>query len=278
MIQKNILLPGKHGRPVMADIYKTAEAPAPVVLFVHGFKGFKDWGHWHLIAQTFADEGFAFVAINLSHNGVTPEDPLNFADLEAFGHNNYTIELDDIRTALDYIETRTDLFDASRIAFIGHSRSGATGIVTAAEDARIKALVTWASISRTGYIFSDSFVQEITQNGVVYSVNARTGDKMPLYRQFYDDWHQQQERLHLATRIASLNIPILIVHGDTDPAVPVSAAHDLQAAAPAEHTHQHIIAGADHVFQGKHPWTGSRLPAESTELCAVSIAFLKNYL
>ncbi|QQR97120.1 MAG: hypothetical protein IPK18_09490 [Sphingobacteriales bacterium] len=33
--------------------FKEAPQKLPVVLFVHGFKGFKDWGHFNLIAQEF---------------------------------------------------------------------------------------------------------------------------------------------------------------------------------------------------------------------------------
>ncbi|WP_435524823.1 hypothetical protein [Chryseobacterium indoltheticum] len=36
------------------------------------------------------------VKFNFSHNGTTVEDPENFADLEAFGNNNYSKELSDL--------------------------------------------------------------------------------------------------------------------------------------------------------------------------------------
>ncbi|MDH5398779.1 MAG: dienelactone hydrolase, partial [Cyclobacteriaceae bacterium] len=55
----------------------------PLVLFVHGFKGFKDWGFWDIVANMFAEAGFIFIKINLSHNGTTKDHPLDFADLEA---------------------------------------------------------------------------------------------------------------------------------------------------------------------------------------------------
>jgi uncharacterized protein len=42
----------------------------PVILFVHGFKGFKDWGAFPDACEEFARVGFAVVAFNLSLNGV----------------------------------------------------------------------------------------------------------------------------------------------------------------------------------------------------------------
>ena len=61
-IEKNILIEGKHGKPVVADLfYIDDNTPKPVVIFSHGFKGFKDWGPYNLIAGKFAREHFAFV-------------------------------------------------------------------------------------------------------------------------------------------------------------------------------------------------------------------------
>ncbi len=34
-----------------------------LVVFAHGYKGFKDWGAWHLVAQAFAEAGFDFLKL-----------------------------------------------------------------------------------------------------------------------------------------------------------------------------------------------------------------------
>jgi len=39
-------------------------------VYVHGFKGFKDWGFVPYIGETFASKGFAFLTFNFSHNGI----------------------------------------------------------------------------------------------------------------------------------------------------------------------------------------------------------------
>ena len=48
------------------------------------------------LQKTFAASGIAVLKFNFSHNGGTVEQPIDFPDLEAFGHNNYTKELDDL--------------------------------------------------------------------------------------------------------------------------------------------------------------------------------------
>ena len=43
---ENIIVDGKHGKPILLDVYwEATDKPKNIVLFAHGFKGFKDWGH-----------------------------------------------------------------------------------------------------------------------------------------------------------------------------------------------------------------------------------------
>ena len=56
----------------------------PVVVFCHGFKGFKDWGPFPEWGRFLARSGFVAVHFNFSRNGVTPEAPTEFTDLDAF--------------------------------------------------------------------------------------------------------------------------------------------------------------------------------------------------
>ncbi len=91
------LINGSKGKPLSLDISYTKNGYLkPIVIFCHGFKGFKDWGHFNLLADAFAENDFVFVKFNFSYNGTTIEHPVDFADLEAFGENNFSIELDDI--------------------------------------------------------------------------------------------------------------------------------------------------------------------------------------
>ncbi|MEQ6122074.1 hypothetical protein [Reichenbachiella sp. MALMAid0571] len=87
--KESFILASKHGnKSFLSDVrYEKNGIKKAVVLFIHGFKGFKDWGYFNLMADHFSDTNFVFVKMNLSHNGTTPESPLDFADLEAFGNN-----------------------------------------------------------------------------------------------------------------------------------------------------------------------------------------------
>src|ERR1700690_2221662 len=101
---KNIVLSGADKKPVALDIFfENDEKQRPVVIYAHGFNGFKDWGNFDLIAKKFAAQGYAFVKFNFSHNGTTPEHPEEFTDLEAFGNNNYSKELEDLRLVINWV-------------------------------------------------------------------------------------------------------------------------------------------------------------------------------
>ena len=108
LIQKNIALNGSANRKFLLDVFYLQNGEKkPVVIFCHGFKGFKDWGHFNLVGERFAEEGCVFVKFNFSHNGTTPEDPLNFTDLKAFGNNNFSKELEDLAFPYVYPDEAT---------------------------------------------------------------------------------------------------------------------------------------------------------------------------
>ena len=53
--QFSICIEGTDNRLIAMDIYHPeTTVPVPIIIFAHGFKGFKDWGCWHLIAEAFA--------------------------------------------------------------------------------------------------------------------------------------------------------------------------------------------------------------------------------
>ena len=45
----------------------------PCLIYLHGFKGFKDWGFVPHAGHFFARNGFSFLTFNFSHNGIGPD-------------------------------------------------------------------------------------------------------------------------------------------------------------------------------------------------------------
>ncbi len=280
---KDLIIDSASGKPVLLDFYLHPHAKKqPIVLFAHGFKGFKDWGHWGLLAQHFAQAGFAFLPFNFSHNGTSPEHPKDFVDLEAFGQNSYSKELADIDAVLEWLERAAAVqfgtaLDIQKIALIGHSRGGGTGIIKAQQDERISALLTWASVSRLDFMWHDkpALLESWKEDGVLHILNGRTKQQMPLYYQLVEDFDAHRAAWDTAQAMRKLHKACLIIHGNEDPAVPLSAAYELQSY--NENAQLHIIEGANHVFGGAHPFGAETLPPTAEELLQASLDFFRTW-
>lgn len=159
-----------------------------------------------------------------------------------------------------------------KLYLIGHSRGGGIAILKAAEDRRVKKIATWASVSEFGKFWKQDQMEQIMREGVIYVENTRTGERLPLYRQLYEDYALNRQRLYIPERAADLRCPMLVIHGTADASVPVSAAHDLCRYQPAASLQ--LIEGADHTFGARHPHSGD-LPDALQQICDYTLAFFR---
>ncbi len=275
--RKNISVPGKHQKPIVTDVfYLDNQKEKPVVVFCHGYKGFKDWGAWDLVARTYADAGFFFIKFNFSYNGGTIEQPIDFPDLEAFGNNSYIKELDDLETIIDWVTSSNFNFkteiDSSNITLIGHSRGGGIVTIKASEDPRITTLISWAGVSDYKNRFPEGEAFEHwKKEGVYFVENGRTKQKMPHYFQFYTSFIENENRLTISRAVKNINIPHLIIHGTHDLAVDVKEGKKLHSWNPKSELF--LIEGADHVFGVSHPWNSIYLSKDLKTVTEKSIRF-----
>ena len=57
--EQNIIIQNPETKDFLADaFYPEIEAKLPLIIFVHGYKGYKDWCAWNLMAEKFAEAGF----------------------------------------------------------------------------------------------------------------------------------------------------------------------------------------------------------------------------
>ena len=203
MVTKNQILHRENDKPIVWDAYFKADGiKKPLVIFCHGYKGFKDWGCWDLVADFFSNQNLFFVKFNFSHNGGTVEKPIDFPDLNAFSKNNYTKELSDLDDILNFIVSENSQYkneiDNSNITLIGHSRGGGISIIKASEDSRITKIITWASVSDYGARFgTKDEINDWQEKDVKYVLNGRTKQQMPHLYQFYEDFQLNQVRLNI---------------------------------------------------------------------------------
>ncbi|WP_430411108.1 alpha/beta hydrolase family protein [Kordia sp.] len=282
MIQKlkNNVLTREHEKDILVDyFFKKDNTQKPIVVFCHGYKGFKDWGAWDLVAETFAAAGYFFVKFNFSHNGGTMEQPIDFPDLKAFGENNYTKELIDLEDIILHLSKDDFHFRGEctlhNISLIGHSRGGGIATIKAEESSKISNVISWAGVSDYASRFpKGEKLDDWKNSGVYYVINGRTKQEMPHYYQFFEDFQANKTRLDIERATKNVKIPHLIIHGTTDPAVSVEEAKLVHQWSP--NSKLYLIEHADHVFGARHPWEHATLPKDLQEVVQTTINFISN--
>jgi len=248
----------KDGDPIRADVWGGSEAKGKAVIVIcHGFKGFKNWGFFPYTAEQLLEgAGCPVVQFNFSGSGIGP-DLESFTELDKFERNTFSKELDELKLVLDAAEAGElpGLLPRSRFGLLGHSRGGLSTIITAAEDRRVAALVTWNAIARIDR-WSEEQKAEWRSKGRMEILNTRTGQMMPVGVGLLEDVERNAERLDPERAAARLEVPYLIIHGEQDESVSIAEGERLAAAAPAETTRFERIKGGSHTFGAVHPFAG----------------------
>lgn len=261
---------GADQKIIVGDItYDDKNTNAPLVIFVHGFKGFKDWGAHNLVARYFAQNGYRYLKFNLSHSGVTPAKPNDVSDMDAFAANTVSKEMLDVDIVIDYALQKLGV---KQVFLIGHSRGGGLSILQAANNPHIKGLITWSAIADFSSLWGKEREKEWRAEGKIYVMNARTKEKMPLNVTLLIDFEANKEKLNIINSAKRINIPWLIVQGDDDVNVPFETAQQL---ADANLNSRLIkVEGANHVYGASHPYDKETLPAQLLLVCEKSLLFL----
>jgi len=258
-------LTNKHGDILNGNVHRALEAIAPPILIVcHGFKGFKDWGNFPYICDFYAKLGITVVRFNFSLNGIG-DDPMTFTELEKFGRNTFSRELDDLGELIDSVREGNivpENADRNKIALLGHSRGGGIVILKAATDKRIRAVVSWSSVASFDR-WGENLKRDWRKRGVLHVTNTRTKQRMPLNVSLLEDVEKNAGSLDILAAAEKIRIPFLIVHGEQDVSVPVEEARQIFKRANPDYATLTLIPNADHTFGASQPFTGSTDALES---------------
>ncbi len=268
------------GRQINGDVrYLNGGTKMHLLIFAHGFKGFKDWGCYDLAANYFAENGFVFAKFNFSHTGYLNG---NETDLETFGNNNFSIEADDLASILDYFLAEGNdfarLINQQKVTLIGFSRAVPIVITVGCEDSRVASIVSWSGMSDINlFLPPHEILEKWRETGVFHVKNARTNEILPIYYQFYEDAVKNAERFSVEKNLKNQHKkPLLITHGDADETLPVSMAEDLFDW--AQKAEKFIIPGANHTYGAFHPYPNEHLPEDFEKVLCLTVDFCNRLL
>ena len=258
----NIKIKNKSGNTINIDMRypKDSVSNLPLLIFCHGFKGFKDWGCFPYMLDKIANAGIFTVSFNFSLNGVDNEkdNPIDFDRLDNFAKNTFSEELDDLGCVIDFLEKEKNkyTYNFDSLVLAGHSRGGGIAVLKTAEDERIKTLLTLASVAEFNR-YGEETKRTWKERGYIEALNTRTKQKMRMNVSLLEDLEKNYSRLNIREAMKSVNVPVLIVHGTEDLAVEKNEAETLYNLCNKETARLIILEKTGHTFGAVHPFAGT---------------------
>ncbi len=262
---------GANGRPSLLDLSIPENYQQELIIFIHGYMGFKDWGCWNLVEEFFTEKGFGFLKYNVSHNGCTLDHPEDFVDPEAFSLNTYSKELEDLMAVFSWLKEKS--VEYRTIHLIGHSRGGGIAMLGAVK-LPARSIITWAAIADIESRFpTGEELEKWKKNTLRFVHNGRTGQDLPLNYSQFTDFLAHKEKLSIEQASKNTNANCLIIHGEEDTSVSI---HEGELLAQWTNSPLHRISNANHTFGSQHPWKKSELPDALLQICQLTLNFLES--
>lgn len=261
------------GLPIRYDLYSPVTRSSiafPVIIFLHGFKGFKDWGPFPDACEELSRAGFGVIAINFSLNGIGKE-KTEFTESELFARETFSQDLADIGSVIEALQ-KGEISDShsnlktDNIGLIGHSRGGHTAISAAVEYAPVQCLVTWSAVADYQSRWTDEMKDQWESKGFTQILNSRTGEKMKLDKVVYEDSVENSDRVNAINRVQDLRIPTLFIHGRDDESVPYTDSEQLYIACKTKEKELRLVSNAGHTYGAAHPFEGTEFPKPFAEV------------
>lgn len=285
VIKQSGSIPSTDQNEIQYDLYyPSVSVPEtfPILLFLHGLKGFKDWGPIPDACEDLSRAGFAVLAFNASHSGVTsPSGEIDREDL--FKTMTISQDIADVGSVIKALKegditTNRIILDAEKLGIIGHSRGGHHAIVSSAEFPEIQALVSWSAVADFTELWDESMISSWQKGKDVEIENARTGQKLKVGPDGYQDLIDKPRRLTAMNRVKELHLPSLFIAGKQDETVPISHTERLFRACPSDQKELRLIPDTGHTFGAEHPFTDSDYPPHFSEVIEYTESWFLEHL
>lgn len=257
-MKQKLNIPIENDLIIYADLFNINSKIKPLLIFSHGFKGFKDWGGFPYLMEKLSNAGFCSCSYNFTHNGVDNSEPTEFTKIDLFAENTFSREIDELGCVIDYFNNNADIYniDKNRIGIIGHSRGGGISILKTAGDKRIKCLISLASVA-TFDRYGENTKKIWRKQGFLEIENTRTKQLMRLNLTLLEDLENNSDTLDIVKAISKIHIPALLIHGKEDLSVKYTEAESLYENSDKNYSELFLLENTGHTFGIVHPFSGT---------------------
>lgn len=244
--------------PIAGDVcVPEGEGPAPVVAIAHGWLGWKDRSFLPYFAEGLAQAGFVAVSFSFSASGV-PTGRDEVLEDEKFAVATFSRQVDDLERIVTAIFERVlpggARFDIYRIGVLGYDAGGATALLEARRDSRVKALVVVNAPVRLESVLPDALLGPPLPGteGERRFRDPRTNRLLRVGPDLFRDLRLHAAELDVLAAARDLAQRYLVIQGGDDTVVPVADAKALFFA-NSERADIEVLPRAGHELGASHP-------------------------
>jgi len=263
-------LPGADEQTIYGTTHHPEGDSIGVLLICHGFKGYKDYGFLPHVAEAAAKRGLMAHRFNFSHSGMTDNVEV-FESPDLFEKDTWSKQMADLRRVNEAIANGELPGTGLARIWFGHSRGGVTVLLTGREvfadsnaaPLRPAALVL-AATPHGACNLEEEEKARLRETGRLEVPSSRTGQILAVGRPWLEEIEREPDRFDPVKAAREMPCPMLVLHGQQDPTVPVEAAQHLTDAAGAR-ADLALIDEASHTFNCPNPMPLDQATPEATE-------------
>lgn len=274
MRPEKISLTDTHG--TLDGVYINAKENSPLIIIINGHNGFYNYGMFPYLQQSLAKNNISSFSFNFSHGGISGDGDY-FEEIKKYEKNCMRLEVEDVMSVLHQLHLNK-FQKHNGLFLLAHSLGGVPAIFSAKKAAdekiSVSGLILLSTVKQLNF-WPDEMINEWKQNKVYFKKNNRTKQLLPQGEEFLHEVLLADSQWNIELEIKKLSIPILIVHGDEDEAVPVEHGEQQFEWIRSSNTKSQlqIIPGATHTYNTKHPFENSNTHLE--QMIAAIVNFIE---
>jgi uncharacterized protein len=242
-----------HGLDILGDSHIPNRTARGQVLLLHGFKGYKDYGFIPILAHDLCNDGLIVHRFNFSTSGMTNEID-TFARADLFELDSWSRQVDDVMSVIQATRDGTLSGSSMPTFLVGHSRGGATALLTGGRhhnSVDLKGVVTINAVDRCCRM-SEQEQSDMLERGYTVTSSARTNQDLRIGSSWLSEQLDEPSEHDVLLQAGRINCPMLVTHGDADEAVDIQAGKNISDSSNGEFV---CIEGGNHVLNMPNPST-----------------------